>query len=111
MAWTFQFPDDRRTIGVFGTKAEAERAVEKDPEFAAEVAGAELVFVAPHWSGQGIPDWPEHMNPTFPGEGPVRGRRHLKALQEKYGTSDYQPGSETRERLKESRERVLHGRR
>jgi len=58
--------------------------------------------------GQIIDDIPEHMNPAFPV--PVHGRRQLKQLQEKFGTSDFEPSAKTRERLAESRERVLHGR-
>ncbi len=52
-------------------------------------------------------DIPEHFNETL-GEA-VRGRAHLRTLQQVHGCQDFEPSGVMKDRLKESREKVLHG--
>jgi len=101
MPWTYEKGSD--SIGVFPTRDEAERAAAKDSEFADSVKGYNLVQFAVG-SAQVIPDIGEHFNAAFPV--PVSGRRHLKALQKQFGTSDYEPSSNQKERDKYAKERL-----
>lgn len=111
MPWIYRCPADGSAQGVWADfEREKAEAAGSDVDFVTCDCGAARVLeFQPGPGGQIIADWPEHSNPAFPV--PVRGRRHLKELQRQFGTSDFEPSAGYRERLAESKARLLHGRR
>lgn len=58
-------------------------------------------------TGQVIQDSiPQHWNPAFPV--PVNGRQQFKRLQKQFGTSDYEPKPEMKERLDHYAKKAVH---
>ena len=58
-------------------------------------------------TGQVIQDSiPQHWNPAFPV--PVNGRQQFKRLQKQFGTSDYEPKHEMKERLDHFAKKAVH---
>jgi len=66
-------------------------------------------LVQTHRATQVIPDLTPHFNISL--DEPVRSRRHLRELQERYGCEDYEPSPKAREWLEQGREKILSGRR
>ncbi len=105
MPWTYDLPDGS-SVGCFDTQDEARAARRKDRDFALEVRGGKLIYYGPG-CGQVIQDSiPQHWNPAFPV--PVTGRQQFKRLQKKYGTSDYEPSHDMRERIDYARKKAIH---
>lgn len=77
---------------------------DKPGSVACETCGrpAKRAIVVPIVNG----DIPEHYNPSLGTA--VRGRTHLKSLQRELGTSDYEPSPKMKERLAESKAKILH---
>lgn len=113
MPWTFECPKDQSASGVWPDhERERAEAAGKDREWRRCECGA--LRKLRHLPGTGvtvIPDILEHYNPTIGNGTVVHGRRQLKDLQQQLGIRDYEPSPLMRDRLKESRERALHGRR
>lgn len=58
-------------------------------------------------SGQVIQDSiPQHWNPAFPE--PVNSKQQMKRLQRQFGTSDFEPRHETKERLAHFAKKAAH---
>ena len=109
MPWSYENEHGTDTQGVFATQEDAIIAVEKDPEYALDLKHRGLSFLRQHSCGTGqvIQDSiPQHWNPAFPV--PVNGRQQFKRLQKQFGTSDYEPKHEMKERLDHYAKKAAH---
>ena len=109
MPWSFENETGTDSQGVFETQEKALALASRDPEYAEDLKARGLVILRQFHTGAGqiIDDTiPQHWNPAFPE--PVRGKTQMKRLQKQFGTSDFEPKRETKDRLDHFAKKAVH---